>query len=68
MIYFSYTYTISYLIVFALRPDTATYVQKLERERLAKERGEGKDNRSFLEKYVRLLSDMRPSLICALIN
>ncbi|XP_020285503.1 ER membrane protein complex subunit 10 isoform X2 [Pseudomyrmex gracilis] len=32
-------------------PDTATYIQKLEREREAKERGEAKDNRSFLAKY-----------------
>nr|CAD7265478.1 unnamed protein product [Timema shepardi] len=33
-------------------PDTATYVQKLEREREARERGDTKDNRSFLAKYV----------------
>ncbi|KAF5298590.1 hypothetical protein FQR65_LT09685 [Abscondita terminalis] len=32
-------------------PDTASYIQKLEREREAKERGEVKDNRSFLAKY-----------------
>ncbi|XP_066591978.1 ER membrane protein complex subunit 10 [Prorops nasuta] len=32
-------------------PDTATYIQKLEREREARERGEAKDNRSFLAKY-----------------
>ncbi|KAL0273397.1 UNVERIFIED_CONTAM: hypothetical protein PYX00_006067 [Menopon gallinae] len=32
-------------------PDTASYIQKLEKEREAKERGEGKDNRSFLSKY-----------------
>ncbi|EFN80346.1 ER membrane protein complex subunit 10 [Harpegnathos saltator] len=32
-------------------PDTATYIQKLEREREARERGETKDNRSFLAKY-----------------
>ncbi|XP_023029408.1 ER membrane protein complex subunit 10 [Leptinotarsa decemlineata] len=32
-------------------PDTATFIQKLEREREAKEKGEGKDNRSFLAKY-----------------
>lgn len=35
-------------------PDTATYIQKLEREREARERGETKDNRSFLAKYVRI--------------
>ncbi|KAF5294631.1 hypothetical protein FQA39_LY02763 [Lamprigera yunnana] len=36
-------------------PDTATYIQKLEREREAKERGDVKDNRSFLAKYVSIL-------------
>lgn len=33
-------------------PDTAMYIQKLEREREAREKGETKDNRSFLAKYV----------------
>lgn len=33
-------------------PDTATYIQRLEKEKEAKERGENKDNRSFLGKYV----------------
>lgn len=33
-------------------PDTASFIQKMEREREAKERGETKDNRSFLAKYV----------------
>lgn len=32
-------------------PDTATYIQKLEREREARERGEAKDNRPYLSKY-----------------
>ncbi|XP_072941922.1 ER membrane protein complex subunit 10 [Epargyreus clarus] len=32
-------------------PDTASYIQKLEREREAREKGEIKDNRSFLAKY-----------------
>ncbi|CAH0552079.1 unnamed protein product [Brassicogethes aeneus] len=32
-------------------PDTATYIQKLEREREARERGDTKDNRSFIAKY-----------------
>ncbi|KAL3288467.1 hypothetical protein HHI36_002912 [Cryptolaemus montrouzieri] len=32
-------------------PDTASYIQRLEREKEAKEKGEGKDNRSFLAKY-----------------
>ncbi|KAK9687160.1 hypothetical protein QE152_g36628 [Popillia japonica] len=32
-------------------PDTASYIEKLEREREAKERGEVKDNRPFLAKY-----------------
>lgn len=34
------------------RPDTASYIQKLEKEKEARERGEVKDNRSFLAKYV----------------
>lgn len=34
-------------------PDTATYIQKLEREKQARESGEVKDNRSFFAKYVR---------------
>uniref|UniRef100_A0A2H1VLM8 ER membrane protein complex subunit 10 n=1 Tax=Spodoptera frugiperda TaxID=7108 RepID=A0A2H1VLM8_SPOFR len=32
-------------------PDTATYIQKLEREREAREKGDLKDNKSFLAKY-----------------
>lgn len=32
-------------------PDTAGFVQKLEKEREARDRGETKDNRSFLSKY-----------------
>ncbi|CAG9563634.1 unnamed protein product [Danaus chrysippus] len=32
-------------------PDTATYIQKLEREREAKEKGDLKDNRPFYAKY-----------------
>ncbi|CAB0038811.1 unnamed protein product [Trichogramma brassicae] len=32
-------------------PDTATYIQKLEKEKLARESGEVKDNRSFFAKY-----------------
>uniref|UniRef100_A0A224XVT6 ER membrane protein complex subunit 10 n=1 Tax=Panstrongylus lignarius TaxID=156445 RepID=A0A224XVT6_9HEMI len=32
-------------------PDTATYIQKLEKEREAKERGGNLDNRSFFAKY-----------------
>ncbi|XP_055624850.1 ER membrane protein complex subunit 10 [Toxorhynchites rutilus septentrionalis] len=32
-------------------PDTATFIQKLEREREARERGETKDNRGFFAKY-----------------
>ncbi|KAG5870872.1 hypothetical protein JTB14_015247 [Gonioctena quinquepunctata] len=32
-------------------PDTASFIQKIEREKEAKEKGEGKDNRSFLAKY-----------------
>lgn len=32
-------------------PDTAGFVQKLEKEREARDRGETKDNRSFISKY-----------------
>lgn len=32
-------------------PDTAAYIQKIEKEREARERGEIKDNRSFFAKY-----------------
>lgn len=38
---------------YVCRPDTAPYLEKLEQERLAKERGEDpRDNRSFFAKYV----------------
>lgn len=33
-------------------PDTTTFIQKLEREREARERGEVRDNRGFFAKYV----------------
>lgn len=33
------------------RPDTATFIQKIEREREARDRGEVKDNRGFFAKY-----------------
>ena len=32
------------------QPDTAAFVQRMEQEKLAKERGETKDNRSFFAK------------------
>jgi hypothetical protein len=32
-------------------PDTSTFIQKIETEKLAQQRGETKDNRSFLAKY-----------------
>ncbi|XP_076369913.1 ER membrane protein complex subunit 10 [Tachypleus tridentatus] len=32
-------------------PDTATYIQRLEKEKAEKARGENQDNRSFLAKY-----------------
>ena len=32
-------------------PDTASFIQKVERERDARERGEVKDNRGFFAKY-----------------
>ncbi|XP_061400651.1 ER membrane protein complex subunit 10-like [Musca vetustissima] len=33
-------------------PDTASFIQKIEREREARERGDVKDNRGFFAKYV----------------
>lgn len=33
-------------------PDTASYIYKLEREKESRERGDTKDNRSFIAKYV----------------
>lgn len=33
-------------------PDTASFIQKMEREREARDNGEVKDNRGFLAKYV----------------
>lgn len=36
-------------------PDTQGFIQKIEKEREQRERGETKDNRSFLAKYVRIL-------------
>ena len=32
-------------------PDTGSYIEKMEQEKLAKQRGETKDNRSFFAKY-----------------
>lgn len=37
-------------------PDTASFIQKMERERESREKGETKDTRGFFAKYVRLLS------------
>lgn len=33
------------------QPDTSAFIQKMEQEKLAKQRGETKDNRSFFSKY-----------------
>jgi hypothetical protein len=33
------------------QPDTASFIQKIEQDKLAKQRGETKDNRSFIAKY-----------------
>ena len=33
------------------QPDTTAFIQKIEQEKLAKQRGETKDNRSFFSKY-----------------
>ena len=32
------------------QPDTASFIQKMEQDKMAKQRGETKDNRSFLAK------------------
>ncbi|XP_037071363.1 ER membrane protein complex subunit 10-like [Pollicipes pollicipes] len=32
-------------------PDTASFIQKIEQDKMAKQRGETKDNRSFIAKY-----------------
>jgi len=32
------------------QPDTASFIQKIEQDKLAKQRGETKDNRSFISK------------------
>lgn len=37
-------------------PDTASFIQKIEREREARDRGEVKDNRGFFAKYVSVKS------------
>lgn len=37
------------------RPDTQTYIQRLEQEKSEKLRGDKTDNRSFFAKYVSLL-------------
>lgn len=34
------------------RPDTATYIQKIEREREAREKGKSSNGKSMLGKYV----------------
>lgn len=34
-----------------VRPDTASFIQKLDREREARDRGDVKDNRGFFAKY-----------------
>jgi hypothetical protein len=49
-------------------PDTATYIQKIEKEREAKERGEVKDNRSILAKYVSCLQQIRKCVLMTVIS
>ena len=34
------------------RPDTSSFIQRMEQEKIAKQQGEGKDNRGFFAKYV----------------
>lgn len=46
--FFKYNF---HLILFS--PDTSAFIQKMEKEKEARDRGETKDTRSFLTKYVR---------------
>ena len=47
------------LYVCQFRPDTGPYLEKLEQERMSKERGDDtRDNRSFLGKYVSTILDI----------
>lgn len=45
-------YFVEFIILY--RPDTATYIQKMEREREAREKGKSNNNKSMLGKYVSL--------------
>lgn len=45
-----YLYIKTFLVIY--RPDTATYIQKMERERDAREKGKSSNNKSLLGKYV----------------
>jgi hypothetical protein len=45
-------WVIKFLIIFYYRPDTQTYIQRLEQEKAEKLRGDKTDNRSFFAKYV----------------
>jgi len=47
----NYKYSIIMFLDFC-RPDTATYIQKMERERDAREKGKSNNNKSMLGKYV----------------
>ncbi|XP_029341890.1 UPF0510 protein INM02-like isoform X1 [Acyrthosiphon pisum] len=46
---FNYLYGTTFLVI--CRPDTATYIQKMERERDAREKGKSSNNKSMLGKY-----------------
>ena len=41
---------------FVIRPETKTYLARVEQQRQEKLRGNKQDNRSFLAKYVNMLS------------
>lgn len=53
-------------------PDTASFVQKIEREREARDRGEVRDNRGFLAKYVSiyllLISDIETKSLLLIVD
>lgn len=51
LLFYSLFFLLKKIVFICLSPDTASFVQKAEREREARDRGEVKDNRGFLAKY-----------------
>ena len=50
------TCIIAHLLLLYCSPDVQGFLQKMEREE--RQKRDGVDNRSFLQKYVRMLSDI----------